>query len=242
MTGKIDNNNPNLTFLKRKGNKMLSLLLDCVSKGDSSRILELFSGSDYSEITNLIVGNEMTFAGMVFQYLAPQIVRAAVEGGLPWSESSGLYLVYVENSGKMESVEKLLELQKNMFVEYAEKVANVNYAFSPLVRECRLYIKANLEGSLTLSEIAGKLYTSKSHLSHTFREETGETLSDFIRNSRIEESKRMIRYTPASITSIGETLGFSSPSHFSSLFHKVTGMTPMEFRNKYQKIDLDTDK
>lgn len=239
MSRKMDNSNPDLTFFKRKGNMMLSILLDCVSKGDCSGILELFSGNDYSEITNIIVGNETTIATMVFQYLAPQIVRAAVDGGLPWSEASVHYLHYVDDARKMDSVLTLQELQKKMFVDYAELVSNANHEFSPLIRECRLYIKANPGGNLSLSEISGRLFTSKSHLSHAFKEETGETISDFIRYTRIEESKRMIRYTSATITSIGETLGFSSPSHFSSVFHKVTGMTPMEFRNKYAKSVLD---
>jgi AraC-like DNA-binding protein len=240
MTVIMDNSNPDLTLFKKKGNKMLSYLLDCVSKGDRSGILELFSGNEYSEITNIVVGNEMTIATMVFQYLAPQIVRAAVDGGLSWSEASGHYLFYVDDAGKKDTVLNLLELQKKMFVDYAEMVSNSNHAFSPLIRECRLYIKANPGGNLSLSEISGRLFTSKSHLSHAFREETGETISDFIRFTRIEESKRMIRYTSATITSIGEILGFSSPSHFSSVFHRAAGMTPMEFRSKYSKTVSDT--
>lgn len=232
MSERMVNKSPDLSIFKRKGNNMLSYLLDCISMGDTSRIKALFDGDEYIEVTNLIVGNELTFIKMVFQYLAPQIVRTAVEGGLPWKEATEEYLRYVELSGKSGSVTIILELLKKMFLDYAEKVARINHSYSPVIRECRMYILEHLGEKLSVDSLAEHLFVSGSHLSHIFREETGETVADCIKRSRMVEAKRMVQHTSESITVIGEKLGYSSPSHFASVFRKEVGMTPTEFRSR----------
>ena len=81
--------------------------------------------------------------------------------------------------------------------------------------------------------MAKELFMSRPYLSAKFKEETGETLTDFNLKEKTEEAKRLLRYSDKSFTAIGSYLGFSSPGHFSQVFKKYTGRTPTEYRDKY---------
>ena len=72
-------------------------------------------------------------------------------------------------------------------------------------------------------------------LSAKFREDTGETLTDFILKEKTEEAKRLLRYSEKTATAIGAYLGFSSPGHFSRVFRKYAGCSPAEYRERYGK-------
>ena len=82
-------------------------------------------------------------------------------------------------------------------------------------------------------EMARALYMSRPYLSAKFKEETGETLTDFILKEKTEEAKRLLRYSDKSSTAIAAYLAFSSLSHFSRVFKKHAGLTPGEYRAKY---------
>lgn len=56
-----------------------------------------------------------------------------------------------------------------------------------------------------------------------------------ILKEKMEEAKRLLRYSDKSFTAIASYLGFSSPAHFSQVFKKLTGRTPTEYREKYAK-------
>ena len=56
------------------------------------------------------------------------------------------------------------------------------------------------------------------------------TLTDFILGEKIEEAKRLLRYSDKSLTLIADYLGFSSQSHFTRIFKKYRGQTPREYR------------
>ena len=97
------------------------------------------------------------------------------------------------------------------------------------------YIQHHLSEPISAEEMAKELFMSRPYISAKFKEETGETLTDFILKEKTEEAKRLLRYSDKSFTAIGSYLGFSSPGHFSQVFKKYTGRTPTEYREKHSK-------
>lgn len=96
------------------------------------------------------------------------------------------------------------------------------------------YIHQHLSESIRVEDIAKDLFMSRPYLSAKFKEEAGETLTDFIWKEKTEEAKRLLRYSDKSFSSIGAYLGFSSPGHFSQVFKKYTGKTPSEYKDMYK--------
>ena len=80
--------------------------------------------------------------------------------------------------------------------------------------------------------MANELYISRPYLSLKFKQDTGETLTDFILKEKVEEAKRLLLYTDKTSAAIGAYLGFSSHSYFSKVFKKYVGYTPGVWRDR----------
>jgi len=93
------------------------------------------------------------------------------------------------------------------------------------------YIRKNAHARLTLEDIAGQVYLSKSYLSSIFKQELGMSISSFINQVRIERCKRLLRETDLPLVQIAAEYGFEDQSYFSKVFKRFTGMSPKQYRD-----------
>lgn len=63
------------------------------------------------------------------------------------------------------------------------------------------------------------------------RRALGQSTKQFIQNRRIEEAKRLLRYTDLSVTDIAEHLNYDTATYFVRAFSRQTGTTPLQFRS-----------
>jgi AraC-like DNA-binding protein len=63
----------------------------------------------------------------------------------------------------------------------------------------------------------------------------GQTTKAYIQSRRIDEAKHLLRYSAMPIGLISDRLHFDTPSYFVRAFTKVTGQTPLQFRNCPEK-------
>ena len=77
------------------------------------------------------------------------------------------------------------------------------------------------------SERAG---VSKNHLSFEFSRETGETFTEYVARVRVDEAKRLLATTQLLVYEVGVRVGYPSVEHFSRVFKKVAGVSPVKFR------------
>jgi len=102
---------------------------------------------------------------------------------------------------------------------------------SPHKLRCAVdYIEENLGNPLTLKAIAAAVALSPGHFAHAFREATGVSPHRYVIERRVERAKSLLRCSSLPITEIADRVGCPSNSHFSVLFHRVTGVTPRRFR------------
>jgi len=99
------------------------------------------------------------------------------------------------------------------------------------LRRAIQYIDANLRNDLTLAAIANVVALSPGHFAHAFRAATGVAPHRYIVERRVERAKTFLRESDLPITEIADRIGCSSHSHFSVLFHRITGFTPRQFRS-----------
>ncbi|PIK72452.1 DNA-binding protein, partial [Methylobacterium frigidaeris] len=91
-------------------------------------------------------------------------------------------------------------------------------------------VEAHLAEDLSLETIARAVGVSPRSLSRAFLQHWGTTVHQYVLSRRLERAKTMLRATDHTITSIALDTGFSSQSHLATVFRKVTGLTPKEFR------------
>jgi AraC family transcriptional regulator len=101
-------------------------------------------------------------------------------------------------------------------------------------RVCRArdYASAMFAEPVTLAEMARVACLSTNHLLRTFREVFRQTPHQFLRARRLEEAKRLLTQSDASVIEVCLAVGFESPASFSTLFRKHFGAAPAEYRKK----------
>ena len=98
------------------------------------------------------------------------------------------------------------------------------------IAEVKAYIDESYAKSFTLDDLASIAALSKYHLIREFKQAVGLSPMDYLLAKRITESKKLLVDTEWSVSDIGEAVGFSSGSYFAQRFRRVTGMSPIQFR------------
>ncbi len=94
------------------------------------------------------------------------------------------------------------------------------------------YIKKNYKSDLTLAKLSRELEISTSTISKAVKQNTGMKFSDYINFVRIQNAKKMLRYSNAKITSIAAESGYNDYYYFASKFKDMTGELPSDYRKK----------
>lgn len=146
------------------------------------------------------------------------------------------FFLYIQHCELLTTLENITNLQYRMISDYTERVQRLQRGSctSKLMIDVVNYIRHHISEPITVEKMAEALFMSRPYLSRKFKEETGESLTDFILYEKTEEAKRLLRYSDKPITAISSYLGFSSPSHFSRVFKARVCITPGEYREKHQ--------
>jgi AraC-like DNA-binding protein len=94
------------------------------------------------------------------------------------------------------------------------------------VERASAILRTHLEEPPSLGELGRMVGCSPSYLSRTFSGETGMTVSQFIRQVRIEKAAELLQGGRKNVTEVATEVGYSSLSHFSKAFREVTGCCP----------------
>jgi AraC-like DNA-binding protein len=119
---------------------------------------------------------------------------------------------------------ELLDDKKSVFIQKIKNiiVELVHYSEEPL--------------SVNLSEyLSKKLNHDYTYLANLFSEVTGATIERFFITHKIERVKELLVYNELTLTEIAYKMHYSSVSHLSSQFKKVTGLTPSHFKQLRSK-------
>lgn len=92
------------------------------------------------------------------------------------------------------------------------------------------YIHKNLDGDLRLNRLAAVANLSSFYFLKLFHKTIGKPPHHYILEARVERASQLLQKTSLPVGEIGQRCGFSTPSHFTSAFHQVTGKTPRAYR------------
>ncbi len=100
----------------------------------------------------------------------------------------------------------------------------------PLIRKLLEYLKANLKRSIGTVELAEMFGISRRSLEMRFRDSMHTSIREHLISIRIEEAKRLLRFTDEPIETIAALTGFCHAPHFSNTFKKQEGLSPLRWK------------
>lgn len=208
-------------------------LVDTIKNGDMNRLAEMFSNAATVHAGTLASGQIRQIKN-TFIVSATLFSRAAIQGGLSHEEAFTLSDRYIQQAELLDDMGQLINLQYKMVVDYTERVAKIRLGANPskFVLDVLKYIQLHICEPVSTAEMAKALYISRGRLSSKFKEQTGETLTEYILKTKTKEAQKYILYSDKTLTAISAHLGFSSQSHFTKVFKKYSGYTPKEYAKK----------
>jgi transcriptional regulator GlxA family with amidase domain len=95
------------------------------------------------------------------------------------------------------------------------------------------YIEENYKNKLTMEELASEAALSTRTLQRRFKQATNYTIAEYIQKMKIEAAKKLFESEKLNVNDVLYEVGYADPKYFRLIFKKHTGMTPLEYRNKY---------
>ncbi len=118
----------------------------------------------------------------------------------------------------------------------AKEVERAEIPLENYFKQAVTYIQVHISEGINVSEIAHHLNISRGYLTLVFNTVCGKSTKQYIIDYKIDVARRLLQTSNMSMEEIGESIGVTSPSHFSRLFKLGTGMTPLEYRKKFVKV------
>ena len=112
----------------------------------------------------------------------------------------------------------------------------------PAVQRALAMLHANFVNPPVLGEIAAKAGVGTTHLSRLFSQETGMTISGYLRRLRMERASRLLRTGDCNVTEAALAVGYSSLGQFSHAFCQAFGHTPGRHRQEQERAASRADE
>jgi transcriptional regulator GlxA family with amidase domain len=97
------------------------------------------------------------------------------------------------------------------------------------------YIEKNIHEKITLDELAEMVALGRRSFERRFKQATNNSVLEYVHRVKIEAAKRSFESSRKNISEAMVDVGYTDTKAFRSIFKKITGLTPIEYRNKYNK-------
>ena len=146
----------------------------------------------------------------------------------------GLYdslLLELHGSGKSDQhLLRAMLYEVLMLLQKATPVENNTSVETDRISRFRQLVDEHYLTESGVEFYSNRLCITSNYLNRLVRLALGQSTKQYIQSRRIEESKRLLRYTDLSVSDIADRLGFDTSSYFVRAFSRQTGCTPLQFR------------
>lgn len=104
-----------------------------------------------------------------------------------------------------------------------------------IIKNAQEYIEQNYSEKLAVDQLADKFNVTRRTFERRFKKATHHTVIEYIQRVKVEATKKQLEVGRKSVNEIMYAVGYADIQTYRDVFKKITGMTPIEYRNKYNK-------
>ena len=162
--------------------------------------------------------------------------KAAEDGGVHPVYIDSISSKYAHKIELLSDVKSCSALMREMFSSYCRLVyKHSTRRYSPIVQKTILIIDSDISAELSLQSLAQKQGISAGYLATVFKKETGKTVSEYVKDKRMEHAMYLLGTTHLQIQTVALHCGIMDVQYFSKIFKKKIGKNPKEYRESLQR-------
>lgn len=104
------------------------------------------------------------------------------------------------------------------------------------IKKVQTFIEKNIQEKITVDELADMVAVGRRSFERRFKQATNNSVLEYIHRVKIEAAKRQFENSRKNINEVMFDVGYTDTKAFRAMFKKITGLTPIEYRNKYNKM------
>lgn len=104
------------------------------------------------------------------------------------------------------------------------------------IKQAQEYIEQNFTEKISVEELAVKFTIGRRHFERRFKKATNNTPVEYIQRVKIEAAKKHLESSGKNVNEVMYEVGYSDNKAFRSVFKRITGLSPVDYRNKYNKV------
>jgi len=132
-----------------------------------------------------------------------------------------------------KNTDEIFKWMENFITDLATRFNNFRMSKPrKIIEEITSYIKENIHMEISLNKIAEKFYYNPSYLSRLFKEEMNTNFLEYVNGIKIQTAMSLLNTSDMPAYNICEKVGYKDYKYFTSVFRKITGMTPHEYKNQ----------
>ncbi len=106
------------------------------------------------------------------------------------------------------------------------------------IKKIQTYIEHNIHEKLNVDDLANIIAVGRRSFERRFKLATNNSVLEYIQRIKIEAAKRSFESSRKNINEVMFDVGYTDTKSFRTIFKKITGLTPIEYRNKYNKMAM----
>ncbi len=106
------------------------------------------------------------------------------------------------------------------------------------IKKAQEYIEQHVSDKIAVDELADLVAVGRRSFERRFKQATNNSVLEYIHRIKIEAAKRSFETSRKNMNEVMFDVGYTDTKAFRTVFKKVTGLTPIEYRNKYNKIPV----
>jgi len=106
------------------------------------------------------------------------------------------------------------------------------------VKKAQEFIEKNVGDRISVEDLASKFAIGRRNFERRFKKATKNTPVEYIQRVKIEAAKKSLEASRKNVTEVMYDVGYSDTKAFRTVFKKITGMSPIDYRNRYNKESI----